>query len=250
MWHKLYSIPFTKVFGKVACRVCSKPLGCGQAERNWGALKHLKTGKRSHLSAEKAERQATVYGAASIEKSRAVAAEEERNGWLVESRWTDADILMQVGLECFDGMPGEDVPAPVVARRLFKAWIEDWEWEAIGTRDVVMEARLLQKYGGLSWIDPDENELCVAIEERMEFQGGRNGAGWCLLGTRVNGDGGMEPWVLDVVIDLIAEYEQPSEMNIEVIVDEELRVANGERILEEKAQKRADATAKKRARKS
>ena len=154
-------------------------MGCGQAERNWGALKHLKTGKRSHLSAEKAERQATVYGAASIEKSRAVAAEEERNGWLVESRWTDADILMQVGLECFDGMPGEDVPAPVVARRLFKAWIEDWEWEAIGTRDVVMEARLLQKYGGLSWIDPDENELCVAIEERMEFQGGRNGAG-CL----------------------------------------------------------------------
>lgn len=71
-----------------------------------------------------------------------------------------------------------------------------------------------------------------------------------MLGTRVNGDGGMEPWVLDVVIDLIAEYEQPSEMNIEVIVDEELRVANGERILEEKAQKRADATAKKRARKS
>ena len=49
LWHKLYSVPFTKVFGKVACRACSKPLGCGLAERNWGALKHLKTGKRSHL---------------------------------------------------------------------------------------------------------------------------------------------------------------------------------------------------------
>lgn len=236
IWHKLYSVPFTKVFGKVACRVCSKPLGCGQAERNWGALKHLKSNKRAHISASKAQKQATVYGGACIERSRAAHAAEESTGVLLESRWTDADIVLQVGLETWGGIPGA-VPVPAVPSRLFRAWIEDWEWDAIRTRDVVMEAKLLQKYGGLSWIDPDENELCVALEEGMEYQGGRNGAGWCLIGTRES-DGGMEPWVLDVVIDLIAEYEQPIEMNVEVVVNEALRAANAEQILEDKAKKR------------
>jgi Protein of unknown function (DUF 659) len=98
-WHKLYSIPFTKVFGKVACRVCSKPLGCGLAERNWGNLKHLKNGQRSHLSADKAQKQATVYGAASMEKARMIQAAEESSGGIQESRWTDADLAFAHGLE-------------------------------------------------------------------------------------------------------------------------------------------------------
>lgn len=220
----------------MACRVCSKPLGCGQAERNWGALKHLKSNKRALTSAPKAQKQATVYGGACIERSRAAHAAEESTGALLESRWTDADIVLQVGLETWGGFPGA-VPIPVVPNRLFRAWIEDWEWDAIRTRDVVMEAKLLQKYGGLSWIDPDENELCVATEDAMEYQGGRNGAGWCLIGT-CESDGGMEPWVLDVVIDLIAEYQQPIEMNVEVVVNEALRAANAERILDDKAKKR------------
>jgi hypothetical protein len=84
LWHKLYSIPFTDVFGKVACRVCSKPLGCGPAERNWGSLKHLKSGQRSHLSAEKAQKQATVYGAASMDKARMIQSAEEKNGYVLE----------------------------------------------------------------------------------------------------------------------------------------------------------------------
>jgi hypothetical protein len=109
----------------------------------------------------------------------------------------------------------------------------------------VAEARLLQKYSGLSWIDPDENELCVAQEEGMEFQGGRNGAGWCLIGTR-DSDGGMEPWVIDVVIDLIASYSQAPELNVEVIVNDVLRAGNEERILEEKASKRQRLADKRR----
>jgi hypothetical protein len=245
-WHKLYSIPFTKVFGKVACRVCSKPLGCGQAERNWGALKHLKAGKRSHMSAEKAQRQATVYGAACIDKWRAVQAAEEVSGSVVESRWTDADIAFDMGLENWDGGAFGDVPEPVVPKRLFRAWIEDWEWDCLHDKDVVAAARLLQKYQGLSWMDPDENEaeLCTAVEERMDWQGGRNGAGWCLIGTR--DDGGMEPWVLDIVIDLIAAYEQRPELNVEVIVNEALRAANEQRIIDEKAAKKQTAADKRR----
>jgi hypothetical protein len=95
MWHKYYSSPNQTVFGYVACRVTSKPLGCGGAKRTWGAFKHLKNGKRLHMSAERLERQATVYGAACIEKGQAVCAVEEKHGAIVESRWTDADIAFQ-----------------------------------------------------------------------------------------------------------------------------------------------------------
>ena len=49
-WHDIYSVPTTKVLGWVACRVTSKILGIGSAERAWGAVKQLKSGKRGHLS--------------------------------------------------------------------------------------------------------------------------------------------------------------------------------------------------------
>jgi hypothetical protein len=35
MWHKYYSSPNQTVFGNVACRVTSKPLGCIQAPQEW-----------------------------------------------------------------------------------------------------------------------------------------------------------------------------------------------------------------------
>jgi hypothetical protein len=231
LWHKLYSFKFTKVLGRVACRVCSKPLGCGQAERNWGALKHLKTGKRSHLSSEKAEKQATIYGSACIEKMRAKEEVKERFG-VVTSHCVDADMAaLEMGLENWEGNPGS-VPAPTVPKRLFKAWIEDWEWECIRNNDEVAEAKLLQKYGGMRWNDPDGDGggrgMCIAVADNMEFQRGRNGAGWCVIGSNKMDDG-LEPWTIDIVIDLIAEYPQPVESNVEILVDDELREANWER---------------------
>ena len=39
MWHEKYSLPYTKVLGYVACRVCSKLAGIGAAERSWGDVK-------------------------------------------------------------------------------------------------------------------------------------------------------------------------------------------------------------------
>jgi hypothetical protein len=247
VWHKLYSIPYTKVFGKVACRVCSKPLGCGQAERNWGALKHLKTGKRSHIGGDKAQKQATVYGAACIDKARAAQAVEEANGVIVETRWTDADLAFQLGLENWENDYG-NVP-PVVPKRIFRAWIEDWEWDLIHNKDCLAEAKLLQKYSCLMWIDQDspdeESELCVAQEYNMEFQGGRNGDGWCVIATRP-GTGAMDPWTIHCVIDEIGEYEQPAELNVEVIFNEELREANRIRYEEELQNKQSKTAANKR----
>ena len=39
MWHKTYSLGRTQVLGRLACLVCSKNLGIGQAERQWKIMK-------------------------------------------------------------------------------------------------------------------------------------------------------------------------------------------------------------------
>ena len=51
-WNKKYAPPFTKVIGFVACRVTSKVLGIGAAERSWGDVKTNKSGKRSTISSD------------------------------------------------------------------------------------------------------------------------------------------------------------------------------------------------------
>ena len=65
-----YSLPHTKVLGFLACRACSKCLGIGSAERNWGDAKHIKSGKRSHMSAESIEKRTILYGTARVTEAR------------------------------------------------------------------------------------------------------------------------------------------------------------------------------------
>ena len=69
-WHAKYSLPHTEVLGIVACRSTSNHLGIGAAEQSWGDVKHLKTDKRSHLSAEKTEKQLVLYTSACMEEAR------------------------------------------------------------------------------------------------------------------------------------------------------------------------------------
>ena len=182
--------------------------------------------------------QATVFGAACMERSRVIKAAEESNGVVVESRWTDEDIGLDLGLENWEVAPGI-VPVPIRPKRIFKTWLEDWEFEAIHDRDVVAEARLLQKYGGLKWIDPDNPaDVFVATDENMEWQGGRGGAGWCVIGSRVR-DGDLEPWVLNTVIDEMAKFTQDAVLNVEIVNDAERRLINIERFAEEEKNEKA-----------
>jgi hypothetical protein len=66
---------------------------------------------------------------------------------------------------------------------------------------------LLRKYQGMQWMDDDE--LMVARSDTMEWQGGRSGLGWSLIG-RSDRDGCMQSYSLHEVIDLIAEHVQPT----------------------------------------
>lgn len=58
LWHEKYSLPYTKVFGFVACRVTLKQAGIGPAKRSWGAVKQIKDGKRSHIGSDSLEKRA------------------------------------------------------------------------------------------------------------------------------------------------------------------------------------------------
>ncbi len=44
--HEKYSLPHTKVLGFVVCRACSKSLGIGSAERNWGVTPSVSSRER------------------------------------------------------------------------------------------------------------------------------------------------------------------------------------------------------------
>lgn len=266
IWHKMFTKPYTAVFGYVACRVCSKPLGCGAAERAWGALKHLKNGKRSHLSAEKSERQTTVYGASCMEKSRAIQSAEEKQGLVLESRWTDADIAYQEGV--LDDWSPQVLVAPVVAlvlapvvapvlvadpvvppvavrARLFKAWIEDdWEWAAMEKKDEVTKRQLLVKYHGLHWLD-ENDVLIVAKCLELEWRSGRHEYGYHLIGVR-DSDGVSDYWRFHEVVDLIAAYDQPAYLNVTIEYNEEERAANFGRVEEILIARMAAAEEKKK----
>ena len=70
LWHQKYSLPLTKVLGFVACRVTSKFLGIGAAERPWGDVNTIKSGKRSTISSDVSEKQSIVYTSACVESAR------------------------------------------------------------------------------------------------------------------------------------------------------------------------------------
>ena len=70
LWHKKYSLPYTIVLGFIGCRTTSNVLGIGPCKRNWGDVKNIKTGKRSHMSGEATEKRAILYSLASMAEGR------------------------------------------------------------------------------------------------------------------------------------------------------------------------------------
>jgi hypothetical protein len=210
IWHKKETLRYTKEFGKFACRVTSKILGIGSAERSWGDVKHLKTNKRSHLSGERVKKQATIYGASCIEQA-----------WLLRSKESEDVTTTPIKYfrdDDFDNMLDEEKEENNTKKppRVFKAFIEDWEQEAIYKRDPVNEAKLLKKYGGLSWNDPDnDNAVLTAHGKTMHWaRVTKSGGGYCVVACDMeysedddNNHKHTEPWeITNDLIDCITEY--------------------------------------------
>jgi hypothetical protein len=176
LWHKKYTYHLENgILGKFACRVCSKIVGIGSAERNWGDVKTLKTGKRSHLSAEATEKQATIYGASRAFEARNRRDDETINVWSEDDFNSNLDMLAP---DVTDGLEPK--------LQTFKAWFEDWEEEWVTTKSAVAEARLLAKYGDIAFFDVDTNSLMLICKTEMEWvrvkmsKGERVLGGWCI----------------------------------------------------------------------
>ena len=156
MWHKINSYKSTKVFGAVACIVCSKILGIGNAERNWGAVKKLKK-ERSTMSAQKLKMQATLYTAARIEEARKTQDKKEGRNDL----WTNEDEAFELGLVQQQG----EEQVVFVPQRLVYCFLEDWEKELRNKKDGMHARQKFEtKYKGVMFKDtPHETFICIGM---------------------------------------------------------------------------------------
>jgi hypothetical protein len=225
-------VRYTEVFGKFAARVCSKILGIGSAERSWGDVKHLKTNKRSHLSGDRVKKQATIFGASCMQEAnmkKELPRTYQYDGtWKPIRFWTEDDYNVVYSIE-----DNEEDKADSRVKRTFKAWIEDWELEAIRKNDPVSENLLLRKYGGLMWKDPDcksHAKYFLADSNSMKWYRltKNNGGGWAVIGydqyydekaTKEDMEAHIEPWAItDDLISCIEEDYTVLKPNSEVTV--------------------------------
>jgi len=220
LWHEKYSMRTTKVLGYVACRVTSKLCGIGAAERSWGGVKQIKTGKRSHLSGASTEKRSILFVSAKVTHSRIksdrLVGLDARGG---NDAFGDDDINFDLQLEKF----GVDMAAlkNVPVQRIFRAWVEDWEEEARKKNDCVTEAQLLAKYKGLVFRDPDTDLAFKVWEQNLEFRRGRGDGGWYVIGECADDPNNVqtEAFTLEIACQLIGETEQ--EEGIQVIQKDE-----------------------------
>ena len=234
IWHKKESVRYTDVFGGFAARVCSKNLGIGSAVRAWGDVKHLKTNKRLHLSADRVNKQATIFGASCMLEAsmkRDIPRKYEYDTtWKPIRLWTEDDYNVVYSLE--DDDDDDKTTAVSKINRTFRAWLEDWETEAIRKNDPVAEHKLLRKYGGLMWQDPDcktHTKYFLSDGETMKwFRLTKTNGGWALLAydqfydrnaSKEEKDSHMEPWAItEDLIGCIEEYYSVLHPNSDVTV--------------------------------
>ena len=179
-------------------------------------MKQIKTGKRSHLSGESTEKRSIIFANAKVTQGRMKSDRVQGLDFRGDNvSFGDDDINFNLELEKF-GVDLETLKH-VPIRRKFRAWVEDWEEEARKRNDAVDEAKLLAKYKGLVFRDPDNNNCAFKVwEGNMEYRSGRGG-GWFLI-AECNDDPEnplQEPFTLEIACELIGETEQ--EEGIQVI---------------------------------
>jgi hypothetical protein len=191
--------------------VTSKLCGIGPAERSWGGVKQIKTGQRSHLSGESTEKRSIIYISSKVEQARIYRDKMEKiDATGRDAMFGDEDIAFDLHLEQF-GVNTAALRQPVV-QRIFRAFVEEWEQEARKKNDCVSEARLLAKYKGLVFVDPDTRKTYSVYDKNMEFRRGR-GNGWFVLGVSAeqntdDDDAEYDAFSLEVTCEVIGDTPQ------------------------------------------
>jgi hypothetical protein len=126
-----------------------------------------------------------LYTSSNIRRAQIKREELERPDCNAPSEvWGEEDEQFELGLEKW-GVDIDDLKKPIRPRRLFKAWVE--EWEDVMDKGDVMRTKLLAEYGGLVF---DDIDAVPAV--RME-----------------------------VLIELIKTTVQPEDLNVRVALNEQ-----------------------------
>ena len=175
--------------------------------------------------------QGTIFGASCAARAR-LRAECTDTGGSLKTSWDDDDFA-DPGLDVLNkGRSAER------KKRIFRAWLEAWETEVIKKQDPVNEAKLLQKYGGLMWLDPDTDKKFMASREVMHWNPMRDCRGYCVKGLQDAfdpddpKDDRWEPWILDpnLLHTLIVQYYvSHPDKNLTVVSSEENDLAKSRR---------------------
>ena len=93
------------------------------------------------------------------------------------------------------------------SKRIFRAWIEEWEKESMKVNCPAVEARFLEKYKNLVFWDPDYKVNFVVHPDNLEFRRGRDG-GWQLIGNSCDDRVEDEPFSIELAVRMIGETNQ------------------------------------------
>jgi hypothetical protein len=134
-------------------------------------LKGIKTGNKVWVSGESINKRAITYTAALVNEARIRKEAKER----IDAKWcsmmfsyNNMFISSLVPSFGFDlqlenwGVDVNELKAKTV-KRVFRAWVEEWEKECIKDKDAVVEVRSLGQYKGIEFFDP-EDKITYTIE--------------------------------------------------------------------------------------
>ena len=165
------------VFGYVACQVTRKDDACGTAERVWGGVKNLKSGKKSHLGPKATERRSIVYTLTVMEETRLMwkfTKADESNGMFQNNDLKFHKDLAKKGVNVGALQSG-------ALDWIFQAWVGKWEPEALHVNNSTTETMIKTTHEGLPFFHPDPGSSCIRIvsREHLEFFKEKEGKGQC-----------------------------------------------------------------------
>ena len=104
-----------------------------------------------------------------------------------------------------------------VTKRIFRAWVEDWEKTELTKCDPVIEARFLEKYKNLQFKFVDTGAIYTVASGNAEFHRKRGERGWHLI-CETNGglrEEDVESFTIALANELIGSW--PQEDGVEII---------------------------------
>jgi hypothetical protein len=110
-----------------------------RSSQEWGGVKQIKDGKRSHLSGASTQKRTILFVSSKISQARTLCDRMEKlDSMGHNAMFGDEDINFDLQLESFDVDMG--ALKELAIEHVFRAWVEDWEEEARKKNDCVAEA--------------------------------------------------------------------------------------------------------------